>query len=520
MKKYIAWILLLAVLTMAGCHFANTEPTTTPPSPDASTAPPLTSPSTGVQKCSHERTHRLGERQATCGADGYSGNECCVDCGARLHTGAVIPATGEHSFTEWVAVSDSGNQERRCQICNLTQRKTAESQPTEPPFVDTTLPLPDEFPQDLLTDEATLSAFQEYFDANRWARQISGVWFTDPSRINLFTVFAGISMGEDIPVTDEDRAAIVAQSGNETYYTSKAYVLPIGEMDKVLQQYIGLAVSDLDSAAFTQLYYLQSSGNYCHFDRYTKPVTRTDVMGVRFMDDGNVEVYYVTIRPDYPEYYGVITMKIVDAGYRILSNIRIDVWPKPGHVPVIPDGAPADLNTDPDAVKQYQKLFDNDSWYTQALLREFNDPRYIELKDFLFCTGKPWPYENATPEEEEAVRKLLGITEIPDWWGDWYSMDLETINEVLQTVFGLTLADFPETELQYIHFLESTGRYYYGHSDSSLVWNISVAGIRELENGNVEVYYTQNNQSYAGGCVTLEILEDGYRVISNTKLSK
>ncbi len=49
MKKYIAWILLLAVLTMAGCHFANTEPTTTPPSPDASTAPPLTSPSTGVQ---------------------------------------------------------------------------------------------------------------------------------------------------------------------------------------------------------------------------------------------------------------------------------------------------------------------------------------------------------------------------------------------------------------------------------------------------------------------------------------
>ena len=471
MKKYIAWTLILVTLLLAACRPVGTQPAE--PDNIVGTATPTAPKPTEPQPTEPQPTE---------------------------------PKPTEPKPTEPKPTEPKP-----------TEPKFTEPKPTEPQLFDPTLPLPDEFPADLLTDEVTLSVFQEFFDTNLWARQLSREWFADPSEINLHNVFAGITMGEDIPVTEEDRAAIVAQSGNETHYTRKAYVLPVEEMDKVFQQYLGMSLSEADPD-FTNLYYLQSSGNYCHFDRYAKPVAKTGVMGVRFMDDGNAEVYYVVIRPDYPRYYGVITMKSVENTYHILSNEHIDVWPEPGHVPEIPEGAPADLNTDPDVVKKYQNLLDNDSWYTQALFMEYDDPLAIRLNDFLFCGSMNWPYEHATKEEREALRKQLGVTDEEEWWGDWESMDPATMDEVLQTVFGLSLADFPESELQYIPFLESTGRYYYGRTDSSLVWDISVAGIRELDNGNVEVYYTERNESYAGGCVTLQILEDGYRVISNTSL--
>jgi len=327
-------------------------------------------------------------------------------------------------------------------------------------------------------------------------------------------------MVDDIPVTEEDRKAIVDKSGVESFYDRKAYCLSAEKMNQVLLKIFGVPLSKM--TGFANLYYLESSGNYCYFHSSSPPVEKTEVMGIRYMEDGNVEVYYVAIRDkdNYPKYYGVITLKTIGNTYYILSNVHIDVWPEPGHVPAIPEGAPDDLNTDPDAVKKYQKVLDNDSWYTQALLTEFDDPTDISrLEDFLFCSGKPWSYNSVTKEEREAVMQKLGITEVPDWWSDWYSMDPATIDEVLQTVFGLTLADFPEYALQGATYLESTGLYYLARSDSSVVWNISVAGIRELENGNVEVYYTENNESYAGGYVTLQIMEDGgYRVISNTSL--
>ena len=194
--------------------------------------------------------------------------------------------------------------------------------------------------------------------------------------------------------------------------------------------------------------------------------------------------------------------------------------PKPTEptVPLGPDGFPADLNTDGDVVAQFQKLLDNDSWYTQALFMEYDDPTTIRLNDFLFCGSMNWPYEHATQEEREALRKQLGVPDEEEWWGDWESMDPATMDEVLQTVFGLSLADFPESELQYIPFLESTGRYYYGRTDSSLVWNVSVVGIRELENGNVEVYYTCDFLYPENGVVTLMPDGDGHIVLSNKGL--
>ena len=54
-----------------------------PVGPDTPTVPHLTNPPTGVQACTHTQTRMEGRKEPTCGADGYSGDEYCVDCGAR-----------------------------------------------------------------------------------------------------------------------------------------------------------------------------------------------------------------------------------------------------------------------------------------------------------------------------------------------------------------------------------------------------------------------------------------------------
>ena len=75
-----------------------------------------------------------------------------------------------------------------------------------------------------------------------------------------------------------------------------------------------------------------------------------------------------------------------------------------------------------------------------------------------------------------------------------------------------------ENARNYLVYMESTDSYYYGRTDSSLVWYVSVAGIRQLENGNIEVYYTCEWLYPEEGVVTLKPVGDSYIVISNKGL--
>jgi hypothetical protein len=175
------------------------------------------------------------------------------------------------------------------------------------------------------------------------------------------------------------------------------------------------------------------------------------------------------------------------------------------------------MNTDEKVVQKFQKLFDNGSWFTQALFDEFDDPRTINLVDFLFPGGgDPWPTFNVTKEEMEEVISKTGPRK--EWESDWYRMDAKTVEEVLQTVFGVTFSEFINSADKYLRYLESTDSYYVGRSDSSLVRNVSVAGIRQLDNGNIEVYYTCEWLYPHEGVVTLKPVGDSYIVISNKGL--
>jgi len=325
-------------------------------------------------------------------------------------------------------------------------------------------------------------------------------------------------MVDDIPVTEEDRKAIVDKSGVESFYDRKAYCLSAEKMNQVLLQSFGVPLSEM--TGFANLYYLESSGNYCYFHNDSPPVAKTGVMGVRFLEDGNVEVYYVAIRAkeNYPKYYGVITMKSVENTYHILSNELIDVHGKPIPAePVVPGYFPADMETDPAMAKVFQNLFRDPMMYTNpwnmALCQNFTDGRDVDLVD-LFYNGCPHPGDPVTQDELAQIR-ALGV----ELETDISRCDPAEMEKVLNELFGLSLADFGPDAFKYFIYLKSTGCYYLHHGDALFADDLQIVGYRYLDNGNVEVFYQygyEKNSDRDLGTVTLKPHADGYHIVSNT----
>ena len=63
---------------------------------------------TGGEACKHEKTEVRDAKEATCGADGYTGDTWCTVCSQKIKTGETIPATGAHT---------DANQDGKCDVC-------------------------------------------------------------------------------------------------------------------------------------------------------------------------------------------------------------------------------------------------------------------------------------------------------------------------------------------------------------------------------------------------------------------
>ncbi len=75
-------------------------------------------------ECEHENLSLVGEEEATCTTDGYTGDWVCDDCGETISVGAVIPATG-HSYDEGVVTKEAtcleaGVMTYTCTVCGDT----------------------------------------------------------------------------------------------------------------------------------------------------------------------------------------------------------------------------------------------------------------------------------------------------------------------------------------------------------------------------------------------------------------
>ena len=76
----------------------------------------------GATACRHSHTTLRDQKAATCGAYGYTGDTYCDDCGKKIKDGSKIPATGDHSYGDWMVTREAtmekpGEKERRCTAC-------------------------------------------------------------------------------------------------------------------------------------------------------------------------------------------------------------------------------------------------------------------------------------------------------------------------------------------------------------------------------------------------------------------
>ncbi|MGM9647737.1 MAG: endonuclease I family protein [Eubacteriales bacterium] len=74
--------------------------------------------------CIHSKTEIRGAIAATCGKAGYSGDIHCADCDKLIVAGSTLPATGNHTFGEWIT-ADDGSKSRTCTVCGKTETETA-----------------------------------------------------------------------------------------------------------------------------------------------------------------------------------------------------------------------------------------------------------------------------------------------------------------------------------------------------------------------------------------------------------
>ena len=77
--------------------------------------------------CRHAHTE-LRDLSPTCIVDGYEDAEFCVDCGARISLGTVLPANG-HRFGEWQLFdapdcTRNGTECRECLVCGYSETNT------------------------------------------------------------------------------------------------------------------------------------------------------------------------------------------------------------------------------------------------------------------------------------------------------------------------------------------------------------------------------------------------------------
>lgn len=104
--------------------------------------------------CKHPDTELCGAKEATCTAEGYTGDICCVDCGEKLELGTAIvrvPHSYTSNITKEPTTTEEGVRTYTCAVCGATYTEPIEKLPEQPGSTDK----PEEPEQPGSTDKPT-----------------------------------------------------------------------------------------------------------------------------------------------------------------------------------------------------------------------------------------------------------------------------------------------------------------------------------------------------------------------------
>lgn len=382
--------------------------------------------------------------------------------------------------------------------------------PPEPDILDS-------FPKDMNMDAYTLAMFQVLFGDRSHYAQALLTSYDDPRDVDIPGLFE-FGFVDEPPVTDEERAEIVKQTGYEDYSWLDGYRLPIDKMDTVLQTVFGLTLDDMNMVG-GHLNYLESTNCYYRLGGGSWYVGKICIVGTKTLDNGNVEVYYTQgYKSDPVEHSqrGVVTVKPVGDSYHILSNYYSEDGTWPGYQPsepTEPDAIPDKLSTDPVFLRQMQALFGTvkqNNYFNPALCSEYDDARYAKLAALLYAGNDSY---GPTIEEGE---ELMGYGWDPEY--DTYAFTTDEINDVVMEVFGITVWDMDESAWQYFWYTKCSGRYFLSYNLTLYFEDFQAIGFRTMDNGDKEVYYTGDFPAKFG-VVTVKPVGNSYQIVSNKWLA-
>ena len=160
------------------------------------------------------------------------------------------------------------------------------------------------------------------------------------------------------------------------------------------------------------------------------------------------------------------------------------------------------------ACKEMDALFGNTrSWYNYALVSLYDHPSKISLQT-LFYNGFPGESQDPTDAEWEALKDLPGFKVEYDLM----RLPKDKMNEVLTTLFGITLEDVADTGFEGLVYLESTECYYHMVTGAMGLENFETYQVDFLEDGTVKVFYTTYGEYRVA---TLMPNGEDYQILSN-----
>ena len=88
--------------------------------PPANMQTPSNGGSSVDPSCPHTNTTVKNQTNATCGTAGYTGDTYCTSCNGKISSGTTIPATGNHSYGNWVENNTNNTRTKTCSTCGHT----------------------------------------------------------------------------------------------------------------------------------------------------------------------------------------------------------------------------------------------------------------------------------------------------------------------------------------------------------------------------------------------------------------
>ena len=316
--------------------------------------------------------------------------------------------------------------------------------------------------------------------------------FSDPREIELRYFFKDGFGGGDQP-TDAEMAVLKEHYSDYMITNGRFFRLPKDRMNEELQRYFGITLADLPDSAFMRVVYLESSDSYGFLD--DTPNMRADditVVQVEYRSDGTIRVEYTGV----VDGKCVVILKADGDHYRILSN-EWYVYDDPLMAEIAELFEPIPI-TDPGRRSYF--------WATG---HTYINP--LELSLYAFYDGGFQGEHEMTEAEREALKQIVLWTDWVDM-ADFNRLPKDKMDAELQKVFGITLADLPDSAFERLYYLESTDCYYLLQTGMTCTPSGTFTSATANDDGTVTLTY---NLPGGSGAITLKPNGDGWLVVSN-----